>query len=76
MAFNKASTAARATIEDQKGQILCLCCKDQVKAGKQKKLYCSDHCRRLFNAALEILSEWKAGRADGLKPIIEELRKA
>jgi hypothetical protein len=42
--------------------------------GQGKKI-CSPRCRLVKWAAKALLEAWREGRADGLKDIIEDLRK-
>jgi endogenous inhibitor of DNA gyrase (YacG/DUF329 family) len=54
----------------------CSTCGAEFESKARKKTdnaFCSPRCRLLFWTAGQILMEWKAGRADGLREIIREL---
>jgi hypothetical protein len=68
-AVNAPLTAAGAAIDT------CKFCRLRLKPKAQPRRFCSSRHRLLFWAAGEILVEWKKGRADGLRDIIQELVK-
>jgi hypothetical protein len=49
----------------------CACCLGDIGTGHR---FCSPRCRLLHWAAREMVKEYLAGRADGLRAIIEKLR--
>jgi len=53
---------------------LCLCCERKYKALTQRGKFCSPSCRLLYWAAHRLIREYRAGRANGLKELIQELK--
>ena len=81
MAQNPIVNASRTTIsgrsEDRAAPTsrrLCLCCTKGFRAIRTKQRFCSSRCRLLYWAAGEILREYSAGNASGLRDILERLR--
>lgn len=60
-----------------KSDVLCSTCGLKFRSKRRRitdKAFCSDRCRLLYWAAGEIIREWKAGHAEGLRAVIEELK--
>ena len=81
MVQNPIVNASRATIsggsEDKAAPTssrLCLCCAKGFRVIRPKQRFCSSRCRLLYWAAGQILREYSAGKASGLRVILERLR--
>jgi hypothetical protein len=55
--------------------ISCLCCESALGNGNPRKRFCRGKCRILYWAIQEIIKEFKAGKANGLREFIKELAK-
>jgi hypothetical protein len=53
----------------------CPVCKKGIKATRSWQKCCSRDCQLIFWHWQKFLEAYQAGKADGLKPIIEELKK-
>jgi hypothetical protein len=64
--------------EDRKAKSLLFCpvCLSSFRPKKHNQKVCSEKCRITSWAANRFLKEFKAGKADGLKNIIQELSEA
>jgi endogenous inhibitor of DNA gyrase (YacG/DUF329 family) len=64
--------------EDRKAKdyLSCPVCLSSFSRKKHNQEFCSDKCRITSWAAHRFLKEFKAGKADGLKNIIQELSEA
>jgi len=51
----------------------CDTCLSSLLPLKRERHFCSDKCRLLHWALKEIIKEFKAGKANGLKGLIKEL---
>jgi len=75
---NPSLTMYRETISGKTSWTTCKCCckfcEREFRALTQKREFCSSRCRLLFWAAGEIVKEFRAGRANGLKNLIQELK--
>jgi len=72
----RAETKAPQKRVNAKSEISCSTCGRKFRSKRRRKAeraFCSPRCRLLFWAAGEILEEWKAGRADGLRDLVREL---
>jgi endogenous inhibitor of DNA gyrase (YacG/DUF329 family) len=67
-------TVATAAISAQGYCKPCLTCERPFKSKNKKREFCSDRCRLLFWAVSTLVKEWKAGKANGLRDIIQKLR--
>jgi hypothetical protein len=77
MAENNPLTLCSAKISPKRGRDPCRYCKGKNKAlTAHERKFCSARHRLLFWAAGEIVKDFQGGRADGLRDIIERLRKA
>lgn len=81
MVQNPIVNASRATIsggsEDKAAPTskrLCLCCVKGFCVIRTKQRFCSSRCRLLYWAAGQILREYSAGKASGLRDILERLK--
>jgi hypothetical protein len=81
MVQNPIVNASRATIsgrsEDKAGSTsrrLCLCCTKGFRLIRPKQRFCSSRCRLLYWAAGQIVREYSAGKASGLRDILERLK--
>ena len=81
MVQNPIVNASRAMISggsEDKGaptsKRLCLCCAKDFRVIRTKQKFCSSRCRLLYWAAGQILREYSAGKASGLRVILERLR--
>ena len=54
----------------------CLTCEAEFRAIRSWQLYCSDECKFVYRAARTLLQAIREGRADGLKLVIEELKRS
>jgi hypothetical protein len=52
----------------------CGLCGRLFQPGKPWQRFCGQGCRRLFSAAEELFREYSAGRAPGIRPIVERLK--
>lgn len=52
----------------------CLCCSATFQAKAKGQRFCSSRCRLLYWAASEIVKEYQAGNANGLRSILEDLK--
>jgi len=74
---NPSLTMGREAISQNRMLTTCKCCKlceREFRALTQKGEFCSSRCRLLFWAAGEIVKEFRTGRANGLKNLIQELK--
>jgi len=55
-------------------QRLCLSCQKKFDQIRPKQKFCSNRCRLLYWAAREIIREYSAGNAAGLREMIEKIR--
>jgi len=64
--------------EDRKAKSLLSCpvCLSSFSRKKHNQEFCSDKCRITSWAAHRFLKEFKAGKADGLRKLIQELSEA
>ena len=53
---------------------LCLCCAKGFRIIRTKQKFCSSRCRLLYWAASQVLREYSAGKASGLRDILERLK--
>ena len=82
-AQNPLVNARRATISGQpmstsglaRAKRLCAFCKKPFAVAGIKQKFCSNRCRLLFWAAGEIVREFQAGNADGLKETVKKIAK-
>ena len=52
----------------------CLSCQKNFSQIRPKQKFCSNRCRLLYWAAREIIREYSAGNAAGLREMIEKIR--
>jgi hypothetical protein len=52
----------------------CLCCSKKFRVTRPTQRFCSSRCRLLFWAAREIVREYEAGNAAGLREMLERLK--
>lgn len=53
----------------------CACCKGEFRKKWAWQECCSRDCQLIYLAARTFLKAYREGRADGLKPIIDELKR-
>ena len=70
--------ARRGTIsggsEENPIRSACLCCSKKFRVTRPTQRFCSSRCRLLFWAAGEIVREYEAGNAAGLREMLERLK--
>lgn len=54
----------------------CLCCESPLEGNNSRKKFCCGKCRMFYWIMEEIIKEFKAGRANGLRGLIKELSEA
>jgi len=81
MVQNPIVNASRATIlggsEDKAAPTsnrLCLCCAKGYRVIRPKQRFCSSRCRLLYWAAGQVVREYSAGKASGLRDMLERLK--
>jgi len=52
---------------------VCLCCWRTMSKIRPKQKFCSSRCRLLYWATGEILREYRAGNADGLRKMLKRI---
>lgn len=55
-------------------QRACLSCQRNFDQTRPKQKFCSNRCRLLYWAAREIMREYSAGNAAGLRELIDKIR--
>lgn len=73
MTENQLLTARTATTLSASRVRYCTTCTKEIKSKNPRKEFCSDRCRLLHWTISTLVREYKAGRADGLRDLIQEL---
>jgi len=66
--------SVNATILSQRKGSFCQVCENPLTDKKSNSKFCSPRCRLLFWAVKVLVKEWKAGRVNGLREMIQKLR--
>lgn len=72
---NASGGANRASRKDIIPRALCLLPEAVLRPYRRSQLFCGPRCRLLHWSVSEVVEELNAGRASGLRDIIERLRK-
>jgi hypothetical protein len=67
---------AKKTATKDRSEKPCLCCEKKFRPKKPWQDFCKPECKLISWCANQFLKAFKAGRADGLKNIIQELSTA
>lgn len=54
----------------------CASCLKPLRPKRARRRFCCDRCRLLYWAVGALIKAMEEGKADGLRPIIEELKKS
>ena len=72
---NQLLTVHTSTNSNRPRERYCLCCEKELKSKNSRRKFCSDKCRLFFWAVSTLIKEFKAGRVNGLRHLIQELCK-